>query len=107
VSGSRSKNPKKNLIFERLFIDQEDVDRVLKLFSSKKYKKFIITLKAPLTRLLKQNSKRPRVLGAYDIKRLYGYFKNSNVGDQGKIIELKNKSAGKIVDEIVKYLGEN
>lgn len=100
------KTPTNNLIFERLFLDQNDIDHIVKLFSRLKYKITVITLKAPISRLVRQDSKRPGVLGSEDIKRLHGLFTKSNVKTTGKIIEVRNKGAKKIVDEIIDYLDE-
>jgi len=98
------KTPTKNLIFERLFYDQKDIDYIVKLFSKLKYKVKIITLKASLPKLIKQDSKREGVLGSEDIKRLHSYFVKSDVKTTGKIIEVRNKSAKRIADEISDYL---
>lgn len=98
------KTPTKNIIFERLFLDQEDIDHIIKLFSKTKYKLIVITLKAPISRLVKQDSKRPGVLGSEDIKRLHSLFAKSNVETTGKIIEVRNKSVERIVDEIIDYI---
>ena len=100
------KTPKTNLIFERLFLFQDDIDHILKLFSKSKYKVNIITLKASVAKLIKQDSKREGALGSDDIKRLHRHFINSNVKNPGKIIEVRNKGAKKIVDEIINYLDE-
>ena len=103
------KKPEYNLIFERLFIDQDDVDRVIKLFSKikskAKLKVSIFTLTASLAKLKKQDSKRPGVLGHENIKRLHGYFINSNVKNPGKVIGVRNKSPKRIVKDIISELG--
>jgi len=105
------KKPEYNLIFERLFIDQDDVDRVVRLFSKikskAKLKVSIFTLTASLAKLKKQDSKRPRSLGHEKIKRLHGYFVNSDVKNPGTVIKMRNKSPKRIVKNIILELGIN
>ena len=99
------KTPKNNLIFERLFLDQNDIDHITKLFSKLKYKSVnVITLKSSIKKLIKQDSIRSGTLGTESIKRLHNLFTKSNVKKQGKIIEVKNKKPQRIVNEIIDYL---
>jgi deoxyadenosine/deoxycytidine kinase len=104
------KNPDYNLIFERLFIDQKDIDTVIKKFSKikskKKIKVSIFTLTASLEKLKKQDSKRPRTLGHDDITRLYGYFVKFKVKDSGTVIEVKNKKPTRIVKDIISQISK-
>ena len=98
-----------NLIFERIFTDQKDVDRVVKLFSKikskEKLKVSIFTLTASLKKLKKQDSERPWALGDENIKRWHGYFVDSNVKDTGTVIKMRNKSPKRIVKDIISELG--
>ncbi|OIO80301.1 hypothetical protein AUJ84_03975 [Candidatus Pacearchaeota archaeon CG1_02_32_132] len=94
----------KNLIFERLFLDQSDIDHIVKLFSKLKYKIIVITLKASIEKLIRQDSKRLSPLGSEDIKRLHRLFIESKVKTTGKTIEVGNKTPNTIVNEIINYL---
>ncbi len=98
------KAKKQNLIFERLFNLQDDIDHISKLFSSLKYQVFIFTLKVSLPKLIKQDSGRNNPLGSDDIKRLYGYFIKSDVKNPGIVINVGNKKPITLVEEILKCL---
>lgn len=98
------KAKKQNLIFERLFDLQDDIDHISRLFSKLGYQIFTFTLNASLPKLIRQDSKRQNPLGPDDIKRLHGYFVKSDVKNQGVIIEAGNKKASTIADEILEFL---
>jgi predicted kinase len=98
------KTPKNNLIFEWIFHSQREIDHIVKVFSKLRYKMYIITLKAPISRLIRQDSKRERPLGPEFIKKVHKMIADGNFKNQGMIINMGNKNSETVSNEIIRYL---
>ena len=97
-----------DIIIERFFLEQADIDNINNLFSKTQYAFFTFTLCASLNSLINNDSKRSgkQNLGQDVIKLLYSRFINSNVKNPGIIIQTDNKSVDMIVEEIGVHLNK-
>jgi len=91
-----------HIIIERMFKEQADIDHIIELFSSKKYRIHVFTLESSLSSVIARDSLRTGDvhLGRDVTMLLYDRFSRSDVQNKGFVINTENRSVEEIVKEI-------